>query len=498
MNVPLRDAARAANARLIAPDALPHDAHVSTDSRTLVAGDAYLALRGTSFDGHHFASDAVAAGACAVIVDDEAAVPPGVAALVVADTTAAYLACAALARRRLRARVIAVTGSAGKTTTKAFLAQILEAAQPGRVVATHANENNEIGVAKLFLGAPEDAAYVVVEFGARHYGEIEPLARVALPDVAVLTNIGDAHLEIFGSPERLAQTKWGIFATGAHRVVAADMRGREPSGVASASPGDRTYFAVATTSSTTLVDEASQAAAAEGAATVTLVGRDRIVFQRGGSAAVEDAGAQSASHARDARASQILPTHVAIDGEHNLRNVAAAAAAAFAIGMPAAAIARALAALELPAGRYERLVVGDVAFLYDAYNASTQGTLATLASFARERAGRRIAVLGSMAELGPDAPAMHERVGAAAARAGCAYILVGGDFAADLARGALATGAERGRVVTFSNNAEAVAWLRTNVRPDDLVLLKASRRYRLEDIVAGLRDARANDETSHA
>ena len=197
-------------------------------------GDAFVALRGERFDGHAYVARALAAGARLVVVDDAGAVPAGVPALLVDDTTRAYLAFGACARAMSSARVVAITGSAGKTTTKAFLAQVLERAQPGRVIATPANENNEIGVAKLLLAVPADAAYVVVEFGARRYGEIEPLARAAAPDVAILTNVGDAHLEIFGSQERLAHTKWGIFATGARRIInAADsismeraMRGR--------------------------------------------------------------------------------------------------------------------------------------------------------------------------------------------------------------------------------------------------------------------------------
>ncbi len=478
MMIPLREAAEAASARIVAGHAMPAEARISTDTRTLRAGDVYVALRGEAFDGHVFAADAVAAGACTVVVVEASAVPHGIPALVVADTTAAYLAFASVARRRMHARVVAVTGSAGKTTTKHFIARILECADVGTVVATHANENNEIGVAKLFLGAPMDAAYVVTEFGARHFGEIAPLARVALPDVAVLTNIGDAHLEIFGSPLRLAQTKWGIFATGAHRVLDLALRGCEPDGVAPTDDARATFFDVRASEAFAAVRPDD---GARGVERVTLIGRERIVFRARGDARAHD-----------------LATHVTVDGEHNLRNVAAAAAAAFAIGIDPATIARALRDLELPAGRYERIDLGTRALVYDGYNASMDGTLATLASFAREAATRRIAVLGSMAELGPEAPAMHARVGEAAARAACAYVLVGGDFAEDLARGAHAGGMDPSHVVPFASNAVAVAWLQAHAAAGDLVLLKASRRYRMEEIVAGLRDARANDEATHA
>ena len=196
-----RDAAIAASgARALQTWSLPDEFEVSTDTRTLLPGDVFVALRGASFDGHAFVAEAAVRGAAAVVVSDESAVPEGVAALVVADTTAALLAFAGLARARSHAKVVAITGSAGKTTTKALLTQLLQRATEWRVAATFANENNEFGVAKLLLGLDESVEAVVVEFGARKFGEIEPLARAARPDVAVLTNIGDAHLEIMGSP----------------------------------------------------------------------------------------------------------------------------------------------------------------------------------------------------------------------------------------------------------------------------------------------------------
>ena len=142
MKIATADTLRAADARALGPATLPAELSFSTDTRSLVPGDAFVALRGERFDGHDFLEAARAAGAALAVVDD--------------------------ARLRSRARFVAITGSAGKTTTKAFLAQVLEQAAPGRVVATPRNENNEIGVAKLLLGLPGDARFVVVELGARH------------------------------------------------------------------------------------------------------------------------------------------------------------------------------------------------------------------------------------------------------------------------------------------------------------------------------------------
>lgn len=479
MKISLDAAIAASGARVLVRGALPIAARFSTDTRTLVSGDLYVALRGTSFDGHAFVAEALACGASGIVVDDAHAVPGGVGALVVDDTTAAYLAFAGVARSQSHARVVAITGSAGKTTTKHVLAGLLERVQSGHVTATHANENNEIGVAKLFLGAPEETAYVVVEFGARHFGEIAPLARAARPDLAVLTNIGDAHLEIFGSRERLRETKYGIFATGARAVVPARPSERGVTGDdVSRDDVARIYF---------FAGDAADARLAQPLhgrdTTVVLEGRERLVILSG-----ERADTDAAS----------FETRVTVEGNHNLRNVAAAAAAAVGLGIDPASIATALRDADLPAGRYERVALGTLAIVYDAYNASMEGTLATLASFEAEDAARRIVVLGSMAELGVDASEMHARVGGAIASERIAYLLVGGDFAGDLAHGARAAGYPEDRIVAVASNSEAVTWLDANARAGDCILLKASRRYRFEEIVDGLRASRANDDARHA
>ncbi|MBV9103394.1 MAG: UDP-N-acetylmuramoyl-tripeptide--D-alanyl-D-alanine ligase [Candidatus Eremiobacteraeota bacterium] len=439
--------------------ALPERFRICTDTRLLERGDTFLALRGDRFDGHAFVMQALHAGASAVIVDDRSVLPHGAAAIVVGDTKAAYLALAAAARRQLRAPVVAITGSTGKTTTKAFLTQILERSGAGNILATPANENNELGVSKLLLGASDDADVLVIEFGARHYGDIATLVSIARPDIAVLTNVGDAHLEVMGSPERLAETKWSIFSGGALPVLNADdavSRKRAPS--LSIAPR---WFGIVSAGATL------PSAPPEG---TFLRGRDELVVV--------------ASQRRHS-----FPVRCTVPGEHNRANVAAACAAALRLGIEPARVANAIERLELPAGRYERTRLGDLELIFDAYNASMAGTLATLDTFAGERADRRIAVLSSMAELGDGAVQMHERVGAAAAHSNLAALLVGGDHACDLERGARGAGIDAERLVRFTNNQEAVRWLHRNARAGDVVLLKGSRRYHLEEIVAGLTEA---------
>ncbi len=470
MRISFADASAATAGRPLG-SAFPATFGVATDTRTLAPGDAFVALRGERYDGHDFLAAALANGAACLVVSEEERVPAGASALLVADTTRAYLALGGVARRFSHARIVALTGSTGKTTTKAFLARLLERVAPGRVAATVANENNEIGVAKSLLALEPDTAYGVVEFGARHYGEIVPLALAAQPDLAVLTNVGDAHLEIMGSRERLAETKWGVFASGAPAVLS----------VADEVSRARAHTLEARVAWAALEGEGDDAPLRPGDVLVRLHGRERLEIFRG-----------TADENRIARlGADGFATNVSVSGNHNRRNAVAAAAAAICLGVAPAAVAAALETLELPAGRYERVAFDGFEAVYDAYNASMAGTLATLASFAAEPAGRRIAVLGSMAELGIEAPEMHARVGAAAAASNLGALLVGGEHAEDLARGARGAGFPPAAIVPFADNDEAATWLRGQVRPGDLVLFKGSRRYRLEEILERLRSTHA-------
>lgn len=429
---------------------------IVTDTRQLEPGDAFLALRGEKFDGADFTGDAYAKGAAlAIVARADALAGNGHAGLVVEDTLRAYMALGAAARTHSRAIVIAITGSTGKTTTKTLLAQLL--AQTGKkVAATPQNENNEVGVSKLLVALEGDEEIVVIEMGARHEGEIGELVQIALPHIGILTNIGEAHLEIFKTRERLAETKWGLFSGGAVAILnAADEESRRRAPSLQRAPG---WFA------------AGEAARANVPLPATLIPDGQtIVFADG-------AG----------REEFVMQT--ALPGEHNLMNLAAAATAARATGMAPSAIVAAIPGLVLPPGRYERIALdGDRRLVYDAYNASLSGTLATLRAFAGEPATRRIAVLGGMAELGEESPHMHERVGAAAAELGIDVVLVGGEYADDVIRGAVRGGLSPLAIVPYDDNATATEWLRVNAREGDAILLKGSRKYKMEEILTGVK-----------
>ena len=450
MRLPAQPAVAAMNARAASTAALPESLLVQTDTRAIERGATFLALRGERFDGHAYVEEAFARGAVCAIVDDASAVPPGRAALLVQNTLQAYLDLGGLARTRVRGTVVAVTGSTGKTTTKQFILALLRGAGIP-VTATPENENNEVGVAKFLCGLEDgDERVAIVEMGARKYRDLDVLVAAARPDVGVLTNVGEAHLEIMGSRQRIAETKWAVPA-GARRAVLNldDAASRQR---ASTLPTPPFWYGI---------------------------GDERPPH---GERAVIVANEAVWSIAEDG-ATDTHRIAIGFPGEHNRRNLAGAYAAALLCGAPFPALADAVGTVTLPHGRYEIVELpDDVRLVFDAYNASLSGTLATLATFGREEAERRIAVLGSMAELGSDAPQMHEKIGEiAATRAD--MVLAGGAYADDTARGVRAKG---GTVIRYASNDDALAWLRENVERGDAILLKGSRVYKMEQIAEAL------------
>jgi UDP-N-acetylmuramoyl-tripeptide--D-alanyl-D-alanine ligase len=459
MRVPVDVAARTTNARLLDGAAAPKELRVSTDTRAIEPGDTFVALHGERFDGHDFTSDAVGRGAAMVVIDDDRFRVPGAAAMLVTDTKTAYMKLAAASRDLFAGQVLAITGSAGKTTTKTFLAALLTVKYGDRVLVTPANENNEIGVSKLLLSASNSAHdVIVVEMGARHYGDIAALVEIARPDVAILTNVGDAHVEIMGSRERLEEAKWALFSRGARAVLnAGDTVSRRRAAMLDRAP--HWFAAQSSTDATAAFYQLSP---------LTAVIGDRLIH-------------------RDANASQEYDIDVRLPGLHNRANLAAAIAGALELDLRPKQLLDEIPRLRLPQGRYDRIGIRNGAqLIYDAYNANASGTIAALDAFGEESAARRIAVLASMAELGEESKALHERVGAHAARR-VDVLLACGDHAVDLARGATRGGLAVAQIVVLDTNAQAAQWLRDHARADDVVLLKGSRKYKLEEIVEALR-----------
>ena len=418
---------------------------ICTDSRHLAAGQLFVPLVGERFDGHRFLDQAAALGAQAALVQREraAAVPPGLLHWLVDDTLAAYQHLGLLHRRSLQAPVVAVTGSAGKTTTRELIRAAL--APLGPVVASSGNENNDIGVPLTLLKAGPECAAVVVEMGMRGLGEIDRLSRTAEPDVAVITNIGTAHIGRLGSREAIATAKCEITSQ------------LNPAGVVVIPAGDPLLeSALAQVWSGSVVRVALQDD--PGAASADLLG---------------DWDDQRPSLQVNGR-----PLQLPLEGRHNARNLLLAVAVARHLGIALSELETLTVAV--PGGRNRRLQQGGLTVLDETYNASPEAVLAALDLLAAQP-GRRFAVLGSMLELGESSVELHRRVAERAVERGLdGLVLVSGGAEAQAMAEAAAALPRLAVVDTPEQAADPLSsWLRSG----DVVLLKASRGVALERLL---------------
>ena len=423
---------------------------ICTDSRQLAAGQLFVPLVGERFDGHAFLPAALEAGAVALLAQAEQLPPAALAALagsvplwLVPDTLLAYQQLACLWRRQLPAAVVAVTGSAGKTTTRELIRAAL--APLGEVGASSGNENNDVGVPLTLLKATPAQAAVVVEMGMRGLGEIERLSRCACPDVAVITNIGTAHIGRLGSREAIATAKCEITA------------GLRPDGVVVIPAGDP------------LLDGALARVWAGRVVRIALAGEGHehqadLVGQLDGSGGIlKVAGGEVA-----------MP----LEGVHHARNLLLALAVARELGLEPARWQPLEVAL--PGGRSRRLELGGVRLLDETYNASPEAVLASLDLLARQP-GRRFAVLGTMLELGDQSLALHREVAARALSLGLDGLVVvdGGPEGEAM----LAAAQGLARLERVDTPAAAALPLGQWLEPGDVLLLKASRGVALEQLI---------------
>lgn len=456
----LGEVATAVGGRVRPPEAAPTLVHgVSVDSRRVRPGDLFVALPGTHTDGHRFAAQALRAGAAAALVreghpDLDEALGPVVET---ADTLRALLDLAAHERRELEAAVVGVTGSTGKTSTKDFTAAVLS--RKFRVAASPASYNNEVGMPLTVLAAPADTEALVLEMGSRGQGHIRRLCEVARPLVGVVTNVGVAHMELFGSPEVLRNAKAEL------------PEALPPEGTAVLNVDDPVVrsYAARTRAAVVLYGVGSEAAVRAEAVRLdpaTAAARFRLVFPKGS-------------------AEVALP----VPGEHMVPNALAAAAVGWVLGLTAEECAEGLARASLSAGRMRLLTTPwGLRVLDDSYNANPTSMAAALKT-ARRMAGQGaqcIAVLGFMAELGPISAAEHERLGELVVRLGIDRLVVVGDEARLVGLSAAREGLEPDRLTFCREPQEAADAVRRMAAPGDLVLVKASRAARLERVVQAL------------
>lgn len=448
----------ASSQRSVAPDTLVTG--VVIDSRQVGPGSLFLAFPGERVDGHDFASAAWAAGASAVIASRPVDVPH-ILLPDSTDMTAALGRIAAEVVRRLPAlRVIAVTGSSGKTSTKDLLASVLPSLGP--TIAPVGSYNNDLGAPLTICRCDGDTRLLVLEMGARSAGHLARLCAIAPPSIGVVLNVGSAHLGTFGSREAIAQAKAEV-ARAAQDVAVLNAD-----------------------------DPLVSAMAADVSVPVVTFGRADSAQVRADDVSVDDEGRAAFRLTAGGRAADVA---LRLVGEHHVSNALAAAAVALQCGLDVPAVATALSAAE-PRSRW-RMEVRDtptgVTVINDAYNAnpeSMRAALTTLTARGRISSRRTWAVLGEMAELGPAAESEHQSLGRFAVRSGVSHMIVIGDRAGGIHVGAVAEASWRDNSVHVADVGAAIDVLREQVRSGDIVLVKASRVAGLERVAdALLRDA---------
>lgn len=512
MQLTTEQIARYTNATIEVAPANPESlvSGITWDSREVTPGCAYLALPGERVDGHTFAKAAIEAGAAAVLAMQplaqeayDAARTAGAAVLQVANTNQAITDLARGWRTHLTGQVIALTGSTGKTTTKNLVRDVL--ATRLATVATKGNQNNELGVPRTLLEAEANTQAIVVEMGMRGLGQLKELCEFVRPNVALITNVGESHIELLGSRENIAHAKAEVlealqpggiavlnaaddFSAAQRTWTALDERGvtvalYDGSGNAACAPGAEQHATGASAWATNI------SLNAEGQPSFTL----HLATPAGESAANTSTSAPAAAStaAAAATAAPTVTEHactLSLRGAHNVHNACAAAALGTALGLDAQAILEGLSASQAEAGRQEvHTTKNGITVVNDAYNANPDSMQASLSLFAAmDVAGKRFAVLGDMGELGSHAPALHQRVGAFAASTNIAHLVCVGELATHIASAANAADMPAANIHTFATRDEALAYIKQEAAPGDAVLVKASHFMELDRIAKGL------------
>lgn len=426
---------------------------ISKDSRTLEPGDIYLALGGENFDGNTFLPDAIRRGAAAAITSEQRSqeIPSDFPLIQVRDAQAALHAMATAWRNELDLRAIGVTGSSGKTSTKEFTAAVL--ATRFQVTKTLGNLNNHIGLPLTILTASLADQTAVWEMGMNHPGEIAPLAALARPDIAIVTNVGVAHIEFFPNRDGIASEKAEI------------LRALGPDGIAIIPD----------------TDDYADFLASQSRARVIRVG-----IGSGDVQADEIRLDATGSHFRLHAQGSNCQAHLSVTGEHMIRNALLAVAAGMESGLSLEECAEGLSAARLTGGRLQSRMVRGVHLIDDTYNANPDSVEAALKALAAlPTSGRHIAILGKMGELGSYAETGYRRVATAAAKHADILITVGEETGL-LASQARTSGC---RDVQETRDAlEAARLLREVSQEGDVVLIKGSRSARMEQVIGGFTD----------
>lgn len=457
---------------------------VTIDSRAVLPGALFVAIAGQRVDGHSFCAQAIAAGAQGVLVQRGVRMhlPASAQAAVieVPDTTVA-LGLLARAHRMsdeiaCHLRVLAITGSSGKTSTKELLAAICAAAceSPQQVLKTEGNLNNHLGVPLTLLRLRPGHRFAVIELGMSALGEIAYLTSLCRPDVGLITNVGTAHLATLGSVENIARAKGEIFS------------GLDDKGLAVFHAGHALVLAQAKAAG---IPASRLRPVFFTAADAPLPGapEPNVLICQLLAASPRGSDLRLIDPAQPDAAAHPVEAHVPLVGTHQAENAALAAAAAYAVGIPLPQIARGLSLVTQAKHRGQTMTLAGRHVLDDCYNANPSSVLAALSTLEILRgAGRAIAVLGDMLELGPTEAALHEQVGEAAAQSGISLLITVGERAQHIAHAASLRGIP---THPCKDAAHATQLLVEKSQPGDWILIKGSRGMALENVLAAFAEA---------
>lgn len=427
---------------------------VSTDSRTIMQGDLFFAVKGDRFDGHDFITKALTSGASGVVVSNEFKLGPGndnTLVIRVKDTTTALGDLAKYYRKKLDTKVVGITGSNGKTTTKEMTYHVLS--RFGSASRSIKSFNNFIGVPVTIFGIEKRHQYGVLEMGTNAPGEIRRLSEIGAPDVAVIVNISKTHLEGLKDIEGVARAKAeilenlskdGVFVYNADNPwcvkIAGDFRGETMS----------FGFSPRSHIKCTGVEEK------DGGYTFEINGHLKIP----------------------------LP----VPGEHNIMNCLASFAVCKAFGHDIGSVSDAFTTFKLPDMRIEQQRVGNITVINDAYNANPESVRAALRYLSGiDTTGRKVFICGDMLELGSESEQLHREIGESVAKLRLDLLWTVGNHASEISKAAKSSGMPETQVVSFKEVSEITASDVNELRDDDIVLIKGSRGMHMENIIEKLR-----------
>lgn len=425
---------------------------ISTDTRTIKEGSLFIALKGENFDGHDFAVKAMELGAVAVVTERPVA---GARCIIVDSTAKALLDAAGYYRSKFSVKVVGVTGSVGKTTTKDMIALVV--AQKYKTLKTQGNHNNEIGMPLTLLGLDESYEAAVIEMGMSHEGEISRMSMCCRPDVAVITNIGVSHIENLGSQENILKAKMEILdgsAYGAPLILCRD--DKLLAGVQIHSDRKVYYYSISK--------------------------KDSDVYASG--IKTEDNGISFTINYKGGK----IPARINCLGEHNVKNALAAFCVGLVMDIAPEDIVRGIEQFRPEGLRQNISVIDGVTYIVDCYNAAPDSMKASLSVLSQAKAeGKRICVLADMLELGKNAKAYHKTVGeyAAASKADVLYCF--GENAECYIDGAVKKGFPPEKCRHFDSREKLAEALESVIEKGDAVLFKGSRGMKLEEVFDALR-----------